>query len=194
MVRTSARFSTQSFLVAWAMLLAAVAKPGAQTAPTPPLQGQLATQGTITKFYKGLNVVAVTTVDGAEHLFHYTKELVVHGNPRHGEDALDGVKEGSTIVVHYTKEGANESAQEIDRLGAEGLKETEGVVTRVDRGRKEITLTLANGTTETLQLTERAAADAGKEIGDVEHTSTRVVVYYTDEAGHKVAHYFRKAS
>jgi hypothetical protein len=193
MFRTSTRFVTKSLLLASALVLAGVARPGAQTL-TPPLEGQLATQGTVTKFYKGVNVIAVTTLDGVEHLFHYTKELVVHGNPRHSEDALDGVKEGSTVVVHYTKEGVNESAQEIDRLGEEGLKETEGVVTRVDRRRKEITLKLANGTTETLELTERAAADAGKEIGDIEQTSTKVVVYYSDEAGHKVAHYFRKAS
>jgi hypothetical protein len=48
----------------------------------------------------------------------------------------------------------------------------------------------ANGTTETLRLTDRAASEASEDIGP--GGSTRVTVYYSDQSGQKVAHYFRK--
>jgi hypothetical protein len=73
------------------------------------------------------------------------------------------------------------AVHEIDRLGDEGLKSTEGVVMRVDRGRKQIAVKFADGKTETFRLTDRAAEDAGQ-----------VIVYHSDEGGQKVAHFFRK--
>jgi hypothetical protein len=71
---------------------------------------------------------------------------------------------------------------------------TEGTVTSVDRRRKQITIRFENGTSETFRLSDRAAAEAG---GDAEPTATgatRVTVYYSDEAGQKVAHFFKKTS
>ena len=58
-----------------------------------------------------------------------------------------------------------------------------------DRGRKEITIRYDNGKIEKLKLTDRAAADVGKNIG----ADTRIVVYYSDEAGTRVTHYFKSA-
>ena len=84
------------------------------------------------------------------------------------------------------------SAQEIDRVGDNGLKTTEGVVARVDRTRKQITIRYANGKSETLQLTQRAAAEAEQDSDEGSGGATKVVVYYSDDAGRKVAHYFKK--
>jgi len=165
----------------------------AQAAP-PPTRGTIALEGTMKKFYAATNTVVVATIDGVEHVFHFTKDLLVHGGKSGGVDALSGLHEGSTVVVHYTTSGGQESAQEIDSIGGEGLKTTEGIVTRIDRGRKQITIRYDNGTTETLRLTERAAADVGKDVSAGSNApETRVVVYYADEAGQKVAHYFKKA-
>ena len=50
----------------------------------------------------------------------------------------------------------------------------------------------ADGTVETYKLTDRAAKDAGKDIAEGTEKSAKVTVYYTDEAGHKVAHFFKK--
>jgi len=47
-----------------------------------------------------------------------------------------------------------------------------------------------NGTTETLRLTERAAGQAEETISDA--GATKVTIYYADEFGQKVAHYFKK--
>jgi hypothetical protein len=161
---------------------------------TPPVRGTIALQGTMKKLYAAANTIVVTTIDGVDHVVRFTKDLVVHGGKGAGVDALSGLREGTTVVVHYTVTGAGESAQEIDRIGDGGLKVTEGVVTRVDRGRKEITIRFDSGKTETLRLTDRAATDAGRDVDQTASGAARVIVYYSDEAGQKVAHFFKKAS
>jgi hypothetical protein len=158
----------------------------------PPVQGTIALEGTMKKFYRAANTVIVTTIDGAEHVYHFTKDLLVHGGRGTGVDALEGLREGSTVVVHYTARGADQSATEIDRVGDEGLRVTEGMVTRIDRRRKEIEIRFDNGKTETLRLTDRAAAEAGTGISAA--SGTKVVVYYSDEGGRKMAHFFRPVS
>ena len=109
------------------------------------------------------------------------KGVVVHG----GKGPLSDLKPGTTVIIHYT---ADNTVQEIDRVGAGGLSTTEGMATKIDRGKKEITVRYDNGKIEKLRLTDRAAADVGKNIGE----DTRIVVYYSDEAGAKVTHYFKK--
>jgi hypothetical protein len=164
---------------------------GAQSPP--PVQGTIALEGTMKKFYRAANVVVVTTMDGVEHMYHFTKDLVVHGGKGAGVDALEDLREGTTVVVHYTVSGAEASAQEIDLFGDEGLKITEGQVAKIDRRRQEITIRFANGTTETLRMTSRLAESArGAEKAGAD--ANKVIVYYSDEAGRKVVHYFKKTS
>jgi hypothetical protein len=160
----------------------------------PPLQEPIATEGTMKQFYRAANVVIVKTMDGVEHVYHFTKDLIVHGGKKPGVDALEGLREGTTVVIHRTVSGAEASVEEIDLVGDEGLKITEGSVTRIDRRNQEITIKYANGKTETLQMTSRAAAGSGAGIDDSGEEGTKVVVYYSDEAGHKVAHYFKRVT
>ena len=42
-------------------------------------------------------------------------------------------------------------------------------------------------------MTGTAAADAGEDIAQGTEKSVKATVYYTDEAGHKVAHFFKRA-
>lgn len=160
----------------------------------PPVQGTMALEGRMKEFYRAANVIVVTTVDGMEHVYHFAKNLVVHGGKDTGIDALEGLREGNTVVVHYTVSGNQEIAQEIDRLGDEGLEITEGKVTRIDRKRKEITIKFDNGTTETLRMTDRANAESSDTLDQAGAEGTKIIVYYADEAGRKVAHHFRKVS
>ena len=74
-------------------------------------------------------------------------------------------------------------------MADDGLTLLEGTVKHVDRRGKKLTLQLADDSIVTLRLTDRAARDAGK---DIEHEG-RVIVYFSDESGERVAHYFRKA-
>ena len=158
----------------------------------PPVLEPIALEGTMKQFYKGANIVIVTTMDGVEHVYQFTKNLIVHGGKKPGVDALEDLRDGTMVAIHYTESGPHAAAEEIDLLGDEGLKITEGVVTRIDRRRQEITIEYANGSTETLQMTSRATAESHAGIGEPKGEETRIVVYYADESGRKVAHYFRK--
>jgi hypothetical protein len=181
-----------STAVAFGLLLNPSEPLSAQTPP--PVQGTIALEGRMKEFYRAANVIIVTTMDGVDHMYQFTKNLVVHGGKGSGVDALAGLQEGNMVVVHYTVSGDQALAQEIDRFGDEGLKITEGRVTHIDRRRKEITITFDSGKTETLRMTERAAADSATGVNDTGLDASKVVVYYSDESGRKVAHYFRKAS
>lgn len=180
--------------LAIATLVAAAFAATANAQSGPPVQGTVALEGNMKSFYKGLNAIIVTTMDGVEHTYHFAERLIVHGGKSPGPDALAGLEEGRMVVIHYTVEGNNQTAREIDILGGEGLKVTEGRVTNIDRGHKQITIRFGNGQTETLRLTDRAAAEAGKDLEKAGAEAARVIVYYEDENGRKVAHYFRKAS
>jgi hypothetical protein len=165
--------------------------------------GTIALEGTVHTFYKGLNTIVVRTVDGLEHLFHLTERTVVHGGAAAGDRDLRGLEEGTRVVVHYTPagdevpEGDHHTAEEIDRIGEDGLVAVEGVITKVDRRAGTLSIRLVDGSGETLRLTERAAADVGKDLDDADVGTAKVVVYVTpviDDAGGRVAHYFRRVS
>ena len=124
----------------------------AQAAQTPPPMiggtGNAATEGTMRKVYRAANMIIVTTMDGVEHAYHFSKDLVVHGGKGAGVDALEGLHEGAMVVVHYAANGTQSTAAEVDVVGDQGLRVTEGAVTRIDRGRQQITVKYANGKTE----------------------------------------------
>jgi hypothetical protein len=150
-----------------------------------------AVEGTVKKVDAGSKTVVVKTADGTEHTIHVVKRTTVHGTTESAKgtkDAFHGLEEGSDVVVHVTTKGTEETAQEIDRVGKDGLKATEGTVSHIDRGAKTIAVKTADGTEETYHLTEHAAKDvaAGTE------KSAKVTVYYTEEGGRKVAHFFKK--
>jgi len=157
----------------------------------PPVQGTVALQATMKKVYQAANVVIVTTIDGVDHAYHFARDLVVHGG-RKGVDPFEGLREGATVVVHYTVEGSDLTVHEIDRIDAGGLETTEGTVTQIDRGGKHITVRYDNGQTETFLLTERASAESQTEGAAA--GQGKVVIYYSNESGQKVAHFFRKTS
>ena len=182
------RRSMRGWLLFGSLALVATAPAAAQSPP--PIQGTIALKGTMTKFYRALNALVVTTVDGAQHVYHFTAGLLVHGSKGSGPDALAGLRPGTSVVVHYRIDGAEESVEEVDSLADEGLKSADGVVTRLDRRRREMVLKLGDGTTSTLRLTDRAASEAAGDITGDGHT--RVIVYYTDESGYRLVHYFRK--
>lgn len=153
-----------------------------------------AVEGTVKHVGTATKVIVVKTSDGTEHTFHFVARTSVHGTEETGkgaEDTFRGVKEGSHVVVHYTVRGTEKTAEEVDRI-KDGLKATKGTVKGIDRGAKTITVKTADGAEESFRLTDRAARDAGKGIGEGAEKSEHVTVYYTDEAGHKVAHFFKR--
>ena len=166
-------------------LVALGAAPAYAQGPPPPIHGfngTIATEATVKAEHKAAHKIAVETADGVEHVYDEAKGVVRHG----GNGPLSDLAPGTTVVVHYT---ADNSAQEIDQVGPGGLSTTEGIVTKIDRGKKSITIRYDNHKIETLKLTDRAAADVGKNI----EPDTRIVVYYSELGGGKVTHYFKKS-
>jgi hypothetical protein len=158
------------------------AAPASETVPA-------ALEGAIDQTYAEGSTILVKTVDGIRHLFHFTTRTVVHGAAE-TDASFNGLTKGTRVVVHYAVDGSEKTAVEVDRIGDGGLRELHGVVIRVDRDAKRLSVRLADGSEETLELSDRAARDAGKDVAG----ATKVIVYYTDQGGHKVAHYFREIS
>jgi hypothetical protein len=170
--------------------LAPVTRAEQQPPPIQGVTGTIALEGTVDQTSDAGKTVIVKTVDGIRHLFHVTEKTVVHGTATPDADALHGLEAGSRIVVHYAAKAGRQTALEVDRVDTRGLKTLEGVVTRVDRAGRQLSIRLADGTTQTLRLTDRAATDVGHDVD----SAASVVVYYADEAGRQVAHYFKRVS
>jgi hypothetical protein len=154
-----------------------------------------AVHGTVTKIDQGTKTIAVKTADGTEHTLHWSKDTSVHGakaTATGAEDSWHGLKEGSEVVAHYTTRGTEDTAVEFDKVGDTGLKKTEGTIKEIDRGGKKLVVETADGTEHTFTLTGHAAADAGKDVAAGTEKGTKVVVYSTESAGKKVAHFFEK--
>jgi hypothetical protein len=157
--------------------------------------GITAVRGTVEKIDSAGKTVVVKAEDGTEHTFHFVGRTAVHGGEKAGaatKESFHGLKEGSDVVVHYTAKGTEETAEEVDHVGEGGLKTTEGTITHLDRGAKTVSVRTADGTEQSFRLTAHAADDAGKDISEGAEKSGKVTVYYTEQAGHKVAHFFSK--
>jgi ABC-type Fe3+-hydroxamate transport system substrate-binding protein len=153
-----------------------------------------AVEGTVKKIDAGTKTMVVEAKDGTEHTFHFTKDVVVDGakdTEKGTVDAAHGVGEGSKVAVHYTVEGGKETAHEIDKIGDDGLKTTDGTVSHIDRGTKTIAVKTADGTEQTFHLTDRAAKDTGKDVAEGADKGAKVTVYYTEKAGVKTAHFVK---
>ena len=153
-----------------------------------------AVDGTVKKVDAETKTLVVDTKDGTEHTFHYTSDVAVDGakdTEKGTVDAAHGVKEGSKVAVHYTVSGGKETAHEIDKIGDDGLKATDGTVSHIDKGAKTIAVKTKDGTEQTFHLTDRAAKDTGKDVGAGVDKSAKVTVYYTEKAGVKTAHFVK---
>ncbi|MGO8793815.1 MAG: hypothetical protein ACLQLC_03245 [Candidatus Sulfotelmatobacter sp.] len=152
-----------------------------------------AIHGTIEKIDHGSETVVIKTGDGVKHSLHATEDVAVHdadASDKAATASWHGLTEGSEVVAHYTKRGTEESALEIDKIGKDGLKTAEGSIKELDRGGKKLVIDTGNGTKQTFRLTDHATEDAGKDIAKGAEEGTKVTVYYADDAGRKVAHFF----
>jgi hypothetical protein len=150
-----------------------------------------AVDGTVKKIDSGAKTVVVKTADGTEHTFHFLGRTVVHGaeaTAKGSKEAFHGLKEGTEVAVHYTAKGGEETAEEVDHIGKDGLKVTEGTISHIDRGAKTVAIKTADGAETTYRLADHAAKDTGKGA----EKAGKVTVYYTEEGGHKVAHFVKQ--
>jgi len=145
-----------------------------------------AIHGTITKVDKGTKTIVVKSTNGTEQTIKVASKATVHGTT----EGFDGLKDGTEVVVHTSEKGTEKTGVEIDKVGKEGLKATEGTITKVDRKTKTLSIKTADGTEKTFKMTESAAKDSGKGMAAGSEKSAKVTVYYTEKAGKSIAHFF----
>jgi len=165
---------------------------------TPALAVEHATEGTVTKVDHAAKTITVKTADGVEHVFKFTAHTTMHGARAVKTGAVDTYlagKEGTHVVVHYTEEGADKTAVGVEDLGKDTVKVSKGTVTGVDKVGHTVTVKTEDGAEETYRVGKDAAVDS--EHGVVKGTEytakkgEKVTVHYTEEAGHKVAHFIK---
>ena len=142
--------------------------------------------GTVKKVDKTTKTVVVKTKDGTEHTVKVASDDTVKGT----KDGFDGIKEGSEVVVRSTGKGAEATVNGIGTIGKDGLKVTKGTIEKVDDGTKTVVVKSADGTEKTFEYTGNALKDSGKAVGGGTEKGAKVTVYYTEEAGKKIAHFF----
>jgi|SRR5581483_1886527 len=168
-------------LCAWAVLLAPFALA---------VEHVTAVHGTISKVDAATKTIVLKAADGTEHTLRLVARTAVHGTEAASRDAFHGLKEGQEVVAHYTRKGAEETAVEVDRVGKDGMKAADGTVSELDRRSKKLVMKTANGAEQEFQVTDRAVEEAGRDLGEGSEKSARVTVYYTENAGKKIAHFF----
>jgi preprotein translocase subunit YajC len=154
-----------------------------------------AVHGTVTKVDSGTKTIVVKTKDGTEHTIHFVSKTTDHGFDAAGYGAKDycsAVKKGDEVVAHYTVKGTEKTGVEVDHVGKDGMKAVDGTVTRVGKGGKVVVVKTADGTEHTFDVAGRDTAAAADDIGKGTEKGAKVTVYYTEDAGKKVAHFFEK--
>jgi hypothetical protein len=137
----------------------------------------IALPSTVDAFWTGVNEGLEKAGDGVHHLVDAKGPRV-----RKGAGSLESLQPGTPVAVQYTVKGIQASADGAGQVGDDVLTANEGVVTKVDRGKKEVTVRFADGQTQKLE----------SENSITSHSS-RAIVYYRDESGRRVAHYFKPA-
>ena len=146
-----------------------------------------AVHGTISKIDSGAKTIVVKAADGTEHTFRFVAKTTVHGTEAGAKDTFHGLKEGSEVVAHYTAKGSENTAVEVDKIGKDGLKTMDGTVSEIDRGGKKLVVKSADGTEQAFRMADHAADETGKGA----EKAAKVTVYYTEDAGKKIAHFFQ---
>ena len=166
-----------------ALFLALATRLMAQQIPIHGVTGTIALPDTVDKFYSEVNKALAKTSDGIRQIGRKKNTTKVDGEAA----SLDSLQPGTAVVVRYTVKGIQTSADPIDAIGRNRVSLDEGIVTKVDRHRNQITVHLADGTTETLRL-------ARNDAGNSNARQSRIIVSYADVSGHNVAQYFKRVT
>lgn len=154
-----------------------------------------AVHGTIAKIDAKAKTIVIKTEDGTERTIHVVGKTTVRGidgATDGAKDAFNGLKEGSEVVAQYTTKGANNTAVEVDRIGKDGLQAATGTVTQIDQKSRTIAVKTADGSVQTFKMANSTTQEQSKKLAGDAQKSAHVTVYYTQEAGKRVAHFFER--
>ena len=151
--------------------------------------------GTIEKVDSGAKTVAVKTADGTVETVKFTDKTTVHGLKDAGKGADLAGKEGGHVIVHTVGEGSEKTAHSVEWVGDKTVHTTEGTVEDVGKGSKTVAVKTADGSKETFEVADHAVVNSGKGVARYSEKGAKkgehVTVYYTEEAGKKIAHVFK---
>jgi hypothetical protein len=151
--------------------------------------------GTIEKVDSGAKTIAVKTADGTVETVKFTDKTTVHGLKDAAKGSDLAGKEGSHVIVHTVGEGADKTAHSVEWVGDKTVHTTEGTVEDVGEGSKTVAVKTADGTKETFVVADHAVVNSGKDVARYSARGAKkgehVTVYYTEEAGKKIAHVFK---
>lgn len=151
-----------------------------------------AVRGVITKLDGAGKTMLIKTSDGTEHTIHFVDKTVVHGTAAGAKDTFHGLGEGSEVIAHYTVKGSEKTGVEVDKIGKDGVKTVEGTVSKVGSDGKTVVVKAADGTEHTFRVVGNDTVTSAKDIGKGADKTAKYTVYYTEDAGKKVAHFFEK--
>jgi hypothetical protein len=165
-------------LVAPLMTGAAAAQITTYTGPTTttgrvivgPVTGTLGLEAAIDTFYSRVHTLVKAMGLGGG----------IERSRTRGLEVVDSLQPGAPVVAYYAVKGVQASA-----VGSGGLNVNEGIISRVDRSKKRITIKFSQGSTETFRSARHGAQDADGSV------HSRVIVYHTNDSGQIVAHYFK---
>jgi hypothetical protein len=150
--------------------------------------------GTLSKIDTGAKTVAVKTADGTVKTVKVTGKTTVTGAKDVAKAADLVGKEGGHVIVHTVGEGAEETAHAIIWVGDKTVKASEVTVDDVGKATKTVAVKTADGTKDTFVVADHATVDTGKDVGKYSVVGVKkgehVTVYYTEDAGKKIAHAF----
>ena len=156
------------------------ANPRAEQEPPPihGVTGTIATEETVREVHDGARAV----LSKAASLFHWGRPSEVPSDEAAGDETLAGLKTGAVILVHNPAAGEHLTSGQIERLAGDGLNQVEAVILAVSRTDRTISIRLADGTHQTIRLSERPVRVGADDV----------VVFAKDDAGERVAHYFKR--
>ena len=151
--------------------------------------------GTIEKVDSGAKTISVKTADGTVEAVKFTEKTTVYGLKDAAKGGDLAGKEGGHVIVHTVGEGADKTAHSVEWVGDKTVHATEGTVEDVGEGSKTVAVKTADGTKETFVVADHAVVNSGKDIARYSARGAKkgehVTVYYTEEAGKKIAHVFK---
>lgn len=147
--------------------------------------------GTVESVDNAAKTVSIKTADGTVKVVKVTDKTTVEGMKAGASYTALGAEKGSHVVVKYTGEGADATSTGIKFVGKGTVKVSEGTVTKVDEGAKTVTVKTASGAEEVYHVSDTATVDTGKGIAKGAEKGAKVSVYYTEEGGKKIAHFFK---
>lgn len=151
--------------------------------------------GTIEKVDSGAKTIAVKTADGTVETVKLTEKTTVHGLKDAAKGADLAGKEGGHVIVHTVGEGTEKTAHSVEWVGDKTVHTTEGTVEDVGKGSKTVAVKTADDAKETFVVADHATVSTGKDVAHYSVAGSKkgehVTVYYTEEAGKKIAHVFK---